>query len=100
MLKKTVPLLLAISVLIGAAACNGKKSDAEQQAEKEKTWRAQQRVKAAQYYAEITEKFPDSQYAQQAKERLNALGGTPPPKAGTTPRPTGAAKKEKTTAKQ
>ena len=77
MLNKTLPILLAVAFAFGAAACSGKKTAAEAQAEKEKTWRAEQRTKAIKYYSEITEKFPDSQYAPKAKERLNSMGAQP-----------------------
>ena len=79
MLKKTLTLLLAVAVLAGGAACKGKKTAAEQKAEQDKVWREQQKRKAQEYYAELVEKFPDTQYAAQAKERLDVIG-TPPPK--------------------
>lgn len=81
MLNKILPILLAVVFAFGAAACKGKKTAAEVQAEKEKTWRTEQRTKAIKYYSEITEKFPDSQYAPKAKERLNAMGAQPAPAA-------------------
>lgn len=77
MLNKTLPLLLAVVMAFGAAACSGEKTAAQQQAEKEKAWRAKQRTRAVDYYKELAEKFPDSQYASQAKERLNSLGVQP-----------------------
>lgn len=77
MLNKTLPILLAAAFAFGAAACSGKKTAAEMQAEKEKAWREEQRAKAIKYYSELTEKFPDSQYAPKAKERLNSLGAQP-----------------------
>ncbi|MHA3771384.1 hypothetical protein ACXR0O_07595 [Verrucomicrobiota bacterium sgz303538] len=82
MLNKTLPILLAVAIAFGAAACSGKKTAAQEQAEKEKVWRAKQRTRAVEYYSEIVEKFPDSQYANQAKERLNAMGAQPVTKTG------------------
>ncbi|RYD75680.1 MAG: outer membrane protein assembly factor BamD [Verrucomicrobiaceae bacterium] len=77
MLTKTLPIFLAVVLAFGAAACSGKKTAAQEQAEKEKVWRAKQRTRAIESYKELTQKFPDSQYAAQAKERLNAMGAQP-----------------------
>ena len=77
MLNKTLPILLAVAMAFGAAACSGKKTAAQDQAEKEKAWRAKQRTRAIEYYKELAEKFPDSEYAPQAKERLVSMGGQP-----------------------
>lgn len=77
MLKQALLLCIALVIAITAPGCSKKKTAAEMQAEKEQAWRATQRTKAVEYYSEIVEKYPDSQYAAQAKERLNALGGAP-----------------------
>ncbi len=77
MLNKILPVFLAVAMAFGAAACSGKKTAAQQQAEKEKAWRAKQRTRAIEYYNELAEKFPDSEYAPKAKERLISLGAGP-----------------------
>jgi hypothetical protein len=84
MLKKPFTLLLTIAFLAGGTACKGKKTAAEMKAEQDKAWRETQKRKAQEYYAELVEKFPDTDYATQAKERLGVIG-TPPPKAAQKP---------------
>ena len=77
MLKQALLLCIALAIAVTAPGCSKKKTAAEMQAEKEQAWRAKQRTKAVEYYSEIVEKYPDSQYAGQAKERLGSLGGAP-----------------------
>lgn len=80
MFKKTLLLLLAAALCFGATACKDKPTEAQMNAELEKKWRAQQHQKAVKYYTELTEKFPDSPRAAEAKERLQALGAPEPGK--------------------
>jgi hypothetical protein len=82
MLKRLFLLCLTLAVALAAPGCSKKQTAAEMQAEKERVWRERQRVRSAEYYNEIVQKYPDSEYAAQAKERLDALGGPPPPKPG------------------
>ncbi len=83
MLKKSLHLWLAALLCFGAAACEKKKTKAQLTAEDEKKWQVQQRQRAAKYYKELVEKFPDSPFAAQAKEKLQQLGPvTPGGKAG------------------
>jgi outer membrane protein assembly factor BamD (BamD/ComL family) len=74
MFKKTLLILLAAALCIGTAACKGKQTEAQLNAEAEKKWRDQQGQKAVRYYKELAEKFPDTPQAAEAKERLRALG--------------------------
>lgn len=74
MLKKPFVLLLALVLSLGVAACKSEKSNVEQQEAQEKQWREQQRQKAARYYNELVEKYPDSPFAEKARERLQAMG--------------------------
>lgn len=66
--------LLAAVVAFGSAACSKQKTQAQLNAEREKVWREQQRQKAVRYYTELVEKYPDSPFTEQAKERLEQLG--------------------------
>lgn len=67
-------LLLAAMLILAAAGCSVDKSkelyDTAQFEEKQNN-----REHAKQLYQEIVDKYPDSQVAKQAKERLAALGG-------------------------
>ena len=78
MLKNSLHLLLAVLLCFGAAACKKKQTQAQAHAEKEKVWREQQRQKAIKYYSELAEKFPESPFAAQAKEKLQQLGPPAP----------------------
>jgi Outer membrane lipoprotein len=83
MLKRFVPLsLLAVIICLGNAACEQKKTQAEVQAEKVKTFRKQQMDKAIASYEELITKYPDSEFAPEAKARLLKLqpAGSPTPK--------------------
>ena len=75
MFKKTLLLLLAAALCLGATGCgSSKQTEAQQNAELEKKWRDQQAQKAVKYYKELVEKFPDTPQANDAKDRLQALG--------------------------
>jgi outer membrane protein assembly factor BamD (BamD/ComL family) len=74
-------LLLALAMTLGPVACSSKKTAAEEQAEKVKAFQEQQKVRAYKAYKELVEKYPDSQFAPQAKDRLAKMGpvATPTP---------------------
>ena len=74
MLKYPLYLLLAVALCFGAVACKSKQTQAQLNAEKEKGWREQQRQRAVKYYSELAEKYPDSPFAAQAKQKLQQLG--------------------------
>lgn len=77
-----IALLLAAAVILGAAGCS-KKKGTDQQA-KINAFRQKQKIEAIKAYTAIVEKYPDSEFAAQAKERLAVLGplpaATPAPK--------------------
>lgn len=77
MLKKFLLLLLASAVCFGGAACEHKKTTAEFQAEKAKAFQIKQKIAAIKSYQDLVTKYPDSEFAPKAQERLTALG--PPP---------------------
>ena len=83
MLKRfALLLLLAAIVCFGGSACEQKKTQAEVQAEKVKTFRKQQMDKAIASYKELIAKYPDSEFVPEAKARLQKLRppGSPTPK--------------------
>ncbi len=84
-------LLFALILAFSGAGCEQKKTAAQLNAEKEKVWREQQRLKAAKYYQDLIDKFPDSPHVAEAKTRLLALGPIATPK-GATPKPGGSPK--------
>ena len=73
--------LLAAAVMMAAAACKKDKTAAQANAEKIEAWKAQQKVRAVRSYQEILDNYPDSPFAAQARERIQAIGpvATPPP---------------------
>ncbi len=82
--QKFVLLLLAAAVLAGGAACKKTQTAAEKEAAKVEAFRQKQKAEAIKSYNAILEKYPDSEFAAKAKERLAALGpmpaATPAPK--------------------
>lgn len=83
MLKRSALLLLAGVLSLGGAACEHKKTQAELQAEKTREFRAKQKQTAIKAYKDLSEKYPESEFAPQAKVRLQTLGpatATPVPK--------------------
>lgn len=79
---KLASLLLAAVVCLAGTACEHKKTVAELQVEKTKAFRDKQKIAAIKSYNDLVTKYPDSEFAAKAKERLASLG--PPP---TTPVP-------------
>jgi outer membrane protein assembly factor BamD (BamD/ComL family) len=84
---KTAPLILALAVAFASAGCEQKKTAAQEKVELDKLKKEERKQKAAKFYEDLVKKFPDSEFAEQAKKRLQALGpvGTPGGKA--TPKP-------------
>ncbi len=75
-----ISFALTVALGLGLAACQKKKTAAEIRAEKEKVWRVEQRSRAAKYYHDLIEKYPDSQFVAEAKQRLAAMGPVATPK--------------------
>ena len=83
MLQKFFSPILLAALLAGGAACSKKETAAQQQAAKLQAFRTKQKGEAIKAYTELTTKFPDSEFALKAQERLTALGpmpATPAPK--------------------
>ncbi len=72
-----LPLLVAVAILGGMTACKPKPTAAQLQAEKVKQFRERQRVEAIKAYKALVDKYPDSEFAPKAKERLGSLGPLP-----------------------
>ena len=79
MLRNIFALLLLASFGSSLVGCKKEKTQAEQQAEKVKVFRDRQKKAAARAYQDIVEKYPDSPYAEQAKQKVEALGGVGAP---------------------
>jgi outer membrane protein assembly factor BamD (BamD/ComL family) len=79
MLKRFTAVLLAIAVCLLGAAC--KKSVAQNLVERKQEFQAQQRKKAIENYQQILKKYPDSEIAAKAQERLRALNAQEQPSA-------------------
>ena len=62
---------MIVALLTYGAGCRPKSVD--NRAERERQFRDRQRALAIKTYRDLTTKFPDSQYAAPAKERLQAL---------------------------
>ena len=80
--RRLLLLLLAFAFAFGSTACEHKKTAAEIHAEKVTAFRKKQKIQAIKAYNDLVTKFPDSEYAGKAKERLKVLGplpGTPTP---------------------
>ena len=83
MLPRSALLLLAAALCLGGPACEKKKTQAELMAEKKKEFRVKQKQVAIKAYKDLVDKYPDSEFAPKAKEKLQQLGpltATPAPK--------------------
>jgi uncharacterized protein HemX len=77
MFRKLSVLVLIAALFGGAVGCKKEKTQAELQAEKTKAFREKQKKAAAQAYQDIVDKYPDSPFAEQAKQKVQELGGVP-----------------------
>ena len=66
-------VLFALLLALALGAC--KKTEAENTAEKRAQFQAVQRRKAIENYQQIVQKYPDSEFAAKAQERLRELNG-------------------------
>lgn len=75
---RTIALVLIAAVLtVGATGCKKTKTAAELQAEKVAAFRQKQKVKAIESYTALVTKYPESEFAAKAQERLSVLGPLP-----------------------
>jgi hypothetical protein len=77
MFRPLFVLLLSLALSGGVVGCKKEKTQAELQAEKTKVFREKQKKAAAQAYQDIVDKYPDSPYAEQARQKVQELGGVP-----------------------
>jgi uncharacterized protein HemX len=77
MLRKFLALALIAALSGGAVGCKKEKTQAELQAEKTRAFRERQKKAAAQAYQDLADKYPDSPYAEQARQKAQELGGAP-----------------------
>ena len=83
MLPRPALLLLAAALCLGGAACKETKTQAELIAEKKTAFKAKQKQVAIKAYKDLAEKYPESEFAPKAKDKLQQLGpltATPAPK--------------------
>ncbi|MCE9612475.1 MAG: hypothetical protein K8R23_19925 [Chthoniobacter sp.] len=79
--KRLALLFLAAGIVVGGGACKGKATPAELKAQKVREFRERQKNLARKCYQDLVTKYPDSEFADQANERLKVLGPpTTPPK--------------------
>ena len=79
MRPRLLVLLLATALCLGSAACKGKTTSAEKKAEEIRKFRERQKNLARKCYKDITTKYPDSEFAAQAEQRLQQLGPSTAP---------------------
>ena len=72
MLQRTAILILAAIAACGLGAC--KKSAKEQAAAAKARVLAEKKVRAIKAYDELVKKYPESPFAEKAKEHLRTLG--------------------------
>ena len=80
MRSRLFPLLLAAAVGLAGSACKGKTTTAAKKADEIRKFRERQKNLARKCYPDITTKYPDSEFAAQAAERLQQLGPPTTPK--------------------
>lgn len=73
-------LLIALTAALPGTFVACKKSKKEEQAAVQAKFQAEQKKKAVSAYKEIVTKYPDSPYAEKAKERLKTLAPPTPGK--------------------
>jgi hypothetical protein len=77
MSTRFVSAFAALLLALTFGAC--KKTEAENVAEKRAQFQALQRRKAIENYQQIVQKYPDSEFAVKAQERLRELTGPATP---------------------
>ena len=79
MLRKLPMIALVLALPLANFACK-KKPVTENLAERAKVFRERQRNEAIKAYSALIDKYPESPYTEQAKERLQQLGPPAPKK--------------------
>ncbi|MEO8351087.1 MAG: outer membrane protein assembly factor BamD [Chthoniobacteraceae bacterium] len=79
MLPRLIPLLAAVAISFGAMGCQ--KKPQETAAEKQAKFQAAQMTRAIENYEKLVKQFPESPYAAQAQERVQALKARQAPKS-------------------
>lgn len=80
MRPRLLVLLLAAALCLCSQSCKGKTTVAEKKAEEIRKFRERQKNLARKCYKDITTKYPDSEFAAQAEQRLQQLGPPTTPK--------------------
>jgi len=76
MFQRIASLALIGFIAFGAVSC--KKKNTNNAAAAQAKFQTEQRKKALKAYQDLVKKYPDSEYAEKAKERIRALA-TPAP---------------------
>ena len=76
MFQRIASLALIGLIAFGAVSC--KKKSGSGAAAAQAKFQAEQKVRALKAYQDLVKKYPDSEYAEKAKERIRALA-TPAP---------------------
>jgi outer membrane protein assembly factor BamD (BamD/ComL family) len=77
MLRILFAFAVSTLLLTGFSGCKKTQSAAEVQLAKKKAFQDRQKVEAIKTYTALVEKYPDSEFAAKAKERLGVLGPMP-----------------------
>lgn len=77
MSRHFLTLLAAAALVAGTTACEKKPDAAQLKAQKEQAFRAKQKIEAIKTYTALVTKYPESEFAPKAQERLNVLGPLP-----------------------
>jgi len=75
MLKPLLCLTLAAAFSLALVACKTKRTESVQPGELSEAEKAERKAKALEWYKRLIEKYPESPHAEQAKERIQQLGG-------------------------
>jgi TolA-binding protein len=78
MVKRLAFLFLAAAVALSSTSC--KKAPKDLAAERQAKFKADQKARALKAYQDLVKKYPDSPYAEKAKERIRVLATPAPPK--------------------
>jgi hypothetical protein len=80
MLQQLSHLILVAVFGVTLTSCKSKNEPALKPGEISETQKVELKKKAVENYKKLVEKYPESPHAEQAKERIQALGGAATPK--------------------